>query len=582
MKYPNRISSLVLAAAGIAASSLAGSASAQTAFTYQGVLSESGSPVTGLESIRFRIYTAQSGGTLIGETTQNVDVADGVFSTQLNFGPLNTIDPTTAWLEIGVETSPGTYETLGRQQITSAPFSTNTRGLDVNASGNVGIGADASNTYKLLLDGGSSLPMQLEGVTPGLRLLADNSAALGTAWTIFQDSATGDLTFRDSWNGITRMTIDSGNGRVGIGNTNPAATLDVNGTGNFSGSVGIGTTPTASDRLAVVGTNGATFNVFNVPTNVGRQLVGGFFADNAGPYARFQQIQGGTYADIGLSPAGNFDISIDSQPWVTVKPDGNVGIGVANPDFPLTIDSLANGGSIRLNSNTGGSDWHFDFTGIGLDIVETGVAARVALRDGGDVVVPGRTRFGTQFGAVSATTQIFGRASDTFAMVVGDPTGIFRLSVNNNGAVATQCGIICASDERLKEDIVDLESPLEKIMALRDVTFTWKDETLAKRGTQIGFVAQEVQKVLPELIGETPDGMLGVDYASMAPVLVGGIQEQQTQIDTMQSQIADLQAQIESLQNQRSMTGASMIWPALIGGGLVCGIALARRRMHNA
>ena len=515
----------LLAAAGIAAASMTGSAAAQTAFTYQGVLAESGNPVTGLENIRFRIYDAQAGGTLFGETTQNVDVTDGVFSTSLNFGTLSTIDPSSAWLEIAVDLGGGTFEKLGRQQVTAAPFSTNTRGLDVYANGNVGIGTDASNTYKLLLDGGSSIPMQIEGVTPGLRLLADNSAALGTAWTIFQDSVTSNLTFRDSWNGLTRMTINGGDGRVGIGNTSPATTLDVAGGGKFASGVS-----EVGSLQFMTGANG------DVQYDGGND--GNFFIEHTG------NVSGSTI--FGRS---------GGQQLLTIQNNGNIGIGTDTPNKPLTIESDGGGNTIQLNSNAGGSDWHLDFSGIGLDIIETGVASRITIRDGGDVVVPGRTRLGRLYGGVSATAQIFGQPTDTFAMVVGDPNGIYRLSVNNNGDVATQCGVICASDERLKDDITNLESPLEKILALRGVTFTWKDETLAKRGTQIGFVAQEVQEVLPELIGETPDGMLGVDYASLTSVLAGGMQEQQSQIETMKDQIAALESQMESLQSGRSMTG---------------------------
>ena len=108
----------VLLAAGLAAA-VASPAVAQTEFTYQGVLSALGAPVDGPESIRFRLYDAPVDGTLIGETTQNVDVLGGVFTAPINLGPLNTIDPSEAWLEVAVNTGPGTFEVLGRQKITA-------------------------------------------------------------------------------------------------------------------------------------------------------------------------------------------------------------------------------------------------------------------------------------------------------------------------------------------------------------------------------------------------------------------------------------------------------------------------------
>ncbi|MCA9322618.1 MAG: tail fiber domain-containing protein, partial [Planctomycetes bacterium] len=446
---------------------------------------------------------AQTGGTLFGETTQNVDVADGVFSAELNFGTLSTIDPASAWLEIAVSTGPGTFETLGRQKITSAPFATNTRGLNVDSSGRLSVGTTSHEDI-----------LHIAGINA--RILTESTGGF--------------------FSGIRS--------RVG-------------GREFFTG---VDTFPGAAN-------GGAGWHVF----------------DNSSAARRLALLANGNFG-VGVSiPQARLDVAGGALFA------GSVGIGNTNPNLPLAIESDSSGNTIGLRSNAGGSDWHLDFGAGGLQFVESGVASRVVMKDGGGlqvdggIVASGRSRLGNLvFAPISATVDIVGQASDTFALVVEDPNGIYRFSVNNNGDVATQCGIICASDERLKEDIVDLESPLEKIMALRDVTFTWKDETLAKRGTQIGFVAQEVQKVLPELIGETPDGFLGVDYASMAPVLVGGIQEQQAQIDTMQSQIADLQAQIESLQNQRSMAGASMVWPVLIGGGLIGGLAVIRRRTAKA
>lgn len=522
----------VMLAAGLAAAAAA-PASAQTEFTYQGVLENSGSAVTGTENIRFRLYDAEVGGTLFGESTQNVDVTDGVFAAPLNLGTLHTIDPDSAWLEIAVSTGPGTWDTLGRQKITSAPFATNTRGLNVDASGRLSVGTTshldilhiAGNNARIMTESTSGSFSGIRSRVAGKEFFTGvdtfpGAANGGAGWHVFDNTGSG------------RLLALLPNGNFGIGVSIPQARLDVAGSALFDGNVGIdGTTtiannvgiggPASGSRLQVTGANGGIFEVFNLAPNAGRQLLGGFFGNNAGAQMRFQRLSGGTFADIGQSPAGNFEVRVNDQSYITVEP-------------------------------------------------------------GGDVFLPSRSRFGTTFGGVPATVQVFGRASDTFAMVVGDPSGIYRLSVNNNGAVATQCGIICASDERLKEDITNLETPLDKIMALRSVSFTWKDETLAKRGTQVGFVAQEVQQVLPELIGETPDGMLGVDYASLTSVLTGAVQEQQAQIDTMQRQIAALEAQSESMQAHRSMAGASLAWPVLLGGGILGGLAVVRRRSPKA
>ncbi|MEO1585158.1 MAG: tail fiber domain-containing protein [Planctomycetota bacterium] len=549
----------LLAAVGIAAACMTGTATAQSAFTYQGVLEEGGSPVTGLENIRFRLFDAPTGGSLFGETTQNVDVEDGVFSAEINFGPLNTIDPNSAWLEVAVNTGPGTFETLGRQRITSAPFSTNTRGMNVQPSGQVSFKTNSPSNGTMFVENTSATGFAgTYFVGPGGGLdgyVGVTSGGPGT-WIGGDGMQIGSVTGQDvivTTGAAERMRVLA-SGNVGIGTTSPEEALQV---GSFL---------TNEDQFIQVSTNGG--NNFRSGIRLSH-----FASDNG--FEIFSD-------ERGSSPRGlhftDLTGAITTTPMFIQADSGNVGIGNTNPNFPMTIESDPAGNTIGLRSNTGGSDWHMDFTGDGLSFVETGVASQVTLRDGGRMDVPGRARFGTQFGAISATTQIFGRNSETFAMVVGDPSGIFRFSVNNNGDVATQCGVICASDERLKDDITNLETPLDKIMALRSVSFSWKDETLAKRGTQLGFVAQEVQQVLPELIGETPDGMLGVDYASLTSVLTGAVQEQQAEIERMRAQIAAIEAQMESMQTQRSMVGASMVWPALLGGGALGGLALVRRR----
>ncbi len=82
----------------------------------------------------------------------------------------------------------------------------------------------------------------------------------------------------------------------------------------------------------------------------------------------------------------------------------------------------------------------------------------------------------------------------------------------------TATALSCSSDVRLKTNITTIASSTEMLRKLRGVNFSWKnDETGAKR---IGFIAQEVQAVIPELVSEDAGGMLAVNYLDFAPVLV--------------------------------------------------------------
>jgi hypothetical protein len=94
------------------------------------------------------------------------------------------------------------------------------------------------------------------------------------------------------------------------------------------------------------------------------------------------------------------------------------------------------------------------------------------------------------------------------------------------------------SDARLKTDVSDLENPLEKVLGLRPVRYNWiSDGFVTTTGQHIGFIAQEVENVLPELVGNM-SGYKSLSYAEFAPILTGAIQQQQQEIDLLKSQLS--------------------------------------------
>lgn len=123
-----------------------------------------------------------------------------------------------------------------------------------------------------------------------------------------------------------------------------------------------------------------------------------------------------------------------------------------------------------------------------------------------------------------------------------------------------------ASDQKLKKNIRDLDGGLDKVMALRPRVYEMrKDEFKGKMnlpsGEKIGFVAQEVEVVLPQLVTEgvapahltqkeREEGVKkestkfkGVDYSGVIPVLVKAIQEQQARIESLQAEVNALASQ---------------------------------------
>ena len=90
------------------------------------------------------------------------------------------------------------------------------------------------------------------------------------------------------------------------------------------------------------------------------------------------------------------------------------------------------------------------------------------------------------------------------------------------------------SDIKLKENVVTLENSLDKIKAMRGVSFDWKDSGKST----IGLIAQEVEQVMPELVEyNEEDDVKTVSYANMVAVLIEAVKEQQEQIDALKEQL---------------------------------------------
>ena len=92
------------------------------------------------------------------------------------------------------------------------------------------------------------------------------------------------------------------------------------------------------------------------------------------------------------------------------------------------------------------------------------------------------------------------------------------------------------SDKNYKENIKPIESALDKAMKLQGVTFDWKkSDSILDIKEDIGFIAQDVQKVIPELVKENKDGMLSMRHQGIAPILLEAIKELKAEIDLLKS-----------------------------------------------
>ncbi|MBA4323038.1 MAG: hypothetical protein C0408_09505, partial [Odoribacter sp.] len=123
-------------------------------------------------------------------------------------------------------------------------------------------------------------------------------------------------------------------------------------------------------------------------------------------------------------------------------------------------------------------------------------------------------------------------------------------STNRWTTVFATNGVINTSDERLKSNIMELGYGLDAILRLKPVSFTWNDDS--KKALRIGLIAQDVEKVLSEVVdkGSDPAQTLGINYSEIIPVLIKGIQQQQSQIEEVKQANTMLRSANESLLEQ--------------------------------
>jgi Chaperone of endosialidase len=274
--------------------------------------------------------------------------------------------------------------------------------------------------------------------------------------------------FHIGFNGVKNLTMSNGN--VGIGLTNPQTKLDISSNGNnwFDGGMS-------------------------------------FSDDNANRYFLYKDL------------SNSFHIGFNGVKKLTIS-NGNVGIGLTNPQTKLDISSNGNNwfdGGISFSDNNANryflykdlsNSFHIGFNGVKNLTISNGNVG---------------------IGTVSPTEKL---------QVVGN---------------ILASGTITPSDFRYKENIVNIANPLQKVKQLRGVTYYLRTSEFPEMQfdikEQIGLVAQEVEKVLPTVVHTGNNGYKGVEYEKIVPLLIEGMKEQQMQIEFQQKQIDELKILVQKL-----------------------------------
>ncbi len=106
--------------------------------------------------------------------------------------------------------------------------------------------------------------------------------------------------------------------------------------------------------------------------------------------------------------------------------------------------------------------------------------------------------------------------------------------------------VVRSSDAALKKEIKQIEDPIDVVQKIKGISFKWNENYDAKKRfipnqKQYGFIAQEVEKILPDIVQKNENGYKSIDYNALIPFLLESIKEQQYQIDQQEIKIQELQ-----------------------------------------
>jgi hypothetical protein len=127
-------------------------------------------------------------------------------------------------------------------------------------------------------------------------------------------------------------------------------------------------------------------------------------------------------------------------------------------------------------------------------------------------------------------------------------TGVFGSSV-------TAASFIYSSDRTLKENILPIQNSLEKVRALNGYTFDWKkDQT-----KDIGVIAQEVEKVFPQIVHTDPvTGLKSVEYGNLVAPLIEAVKELANKVDGLATRIFNTETRQTELEKQLQVQQAQI------------------------
>jgi hypothetical protein len=245
-----------------------------------------------------------------------------------------------------------------------------------------------------------------------------------------------------------------------------------------------------------------------------------------------------TKLNFNVDLGGNVQFGTQSDDTVAfggpIKVGGNA-IADSGGNSVISFDGSGNGG-FGANMTVGGG-----YGSSGVTITSAGaINADGALTVGADGAGVNFAVYGAAanermlYDAGNHVLQFRNSSGATMLNLGGDATTEYALDIANganNINKVRAAAFVTYSDESLKSDVKSMNTALDTVMSLEGVEFTWKDS--GER--DFGFIAQDVQSVLPKAVHVAEDGVQGVDYSRLTSVLVEAVKAQQVQIEELKA-----------------------------------------------
>jgi hypothetical protein len=242
---------------------------------------------------------------------------------------------------------------------------------------------------------------------------------------------------------------------------------------------------------------------------------------------RYDSVYGGSaYNTSGGSTFVAFQIEDTEK--MRIQDNGNVGIGLTNPTSRMHI----------LNT---GADAYYSAT-------SNSVSCQIGASNAGQILFTGAPSSNMAIGTTNSTTlslatngtnRITVRTDGEIHIANPGDQGAYNLQVGGTGVWGAGA-YVNGSDARLKEDIQSIASGLDVVIAMRPVTFKYKEDYSKDQSIQTGFIAQELKEVLKDtnyvdgVVQQGPE-YLNVAYQNIIPLLTKAIQELKAELDAVKA-----------------------------------------------